>query len=81
MACDVETSGKADSEDARGAYILKRLMTEQMKEGYIMTPAQACGVVGNFYAESRYDPGAVGDHGNSHSIMQSNDGAGWGFID
>ena len=81
MACDVKTSGKADSEDARGAYILKRLMTEQMKEGYIMTPAQACGVVGNFYAESRYDPGAVGDHGNSHGIMQWNDGAGWGFID
>ena len=73
MACERLNIGSGDADRSRVIFVLKRLLAEQLGGTYQMTPAQACGVVGNFAYESgccdpsSYNPNDNG--GQSGGIM------------
>lgn len=58
-------SSKLNSSDEKAIYLMNRLQTE-----LDLTKAQAAGVAGNIWEESKFNPKAVGDSGAAHGIAQ-----------
>ncbi|MBO4704462.1 MAG: hypothetical protein J5647_01850, partial [Spirochaetaceae bacterium] len=61
---DYEVPGANSTQDQRAAYIMNRFI----EAGY--TPNFAAGVLGNLYAESRFNTAAIGDNNTSGGIAQ-----------
>ena len=58
-------SSKLHTADDKAMYVMARLQDELK-----LTRAQAAGVAGNIWEESKFNPKAVGDKGSAHGIVQ-----------
>jgi hypothetical protein len=62
-----QRSSKLNSADKKAVYLMRRLLDD---EELGLTEAQAAGIAGNIWVESKFNPRATGDGGAAHGIAQ-----------
>lgn len=62
-----QRSSKLNNTDKRAVYLMRRLLDD---EELGLTEAQAAGIAGNIWVESKFNPRAIGDKGAAHGIVQ-----------